>query len=73
MKSMVRCLLFVALGALAAGGDALLFAHSHLLRALTARWLELDAREGRRFVLGTAQAGVLGFERETRVLLRWGI
>jgi probable phosphoglycerate mutase len=59
--------------ALAAGGDVLLFAHSHVLRALTARWLELDAREGRRFVLATARMGVLGFERETRVVLRWGV
>jgi broad specificity phosphatase PhoE len=58
---------------LAAGGDVLLFAHAHVLRVLAARWLGLDAREGRRLVLGTARAGVLGFERETRVLLRWGI
>jgi probable phosphoglycerate mutase len=58
--------------AAAAGGDALLFAHAHLLRVLTARWLGLDPREGRRFVLGTTRAGVLGFERETRALLQWG-
>jgi probable phosphoglycerate mutase len=59
--------------ALAAGGDVLLFAHAHLLRVLSARWLGLDPREGRLFVLPTGSAGVLGFERETRVLLRWGI
>ena len=58
---------------LGAGGDVLVFAHAHVLRVLTARWLDLPAREGRRLVLGTARAGVLGFERETRVLLRWGI
>ena len=56
----------------AAGGDVLLFAHAHVLRVLAARWLGLEAREGRRFVLGTARAGVLGFERETRVMLQWG-
>ena len=59
--------------AVAAGGDALLFAHAHVLRVLAARWLGLGAREGRLLVLGTARAGILGFERETRVLLRWGI
>jgi len=59
--------------ALAAGGDALLFAHAHVLRVLAARWLGLGPREGQLLVLGTARAGVLGFERETRVLLRWGI
>lgn len=59
--------------ALTAGGEVLCFAHGHVLRVLTARWLGLHPREGRRFALGTAQAGVLGFERETRVLLRWGI
>jgi probable phosphoglycerate mutase len=59
--------------ALAAGGDVALFAHAHVLRVLTARWLGLDPREGRLFVLGTARLAVLGFERETRVLLRWAI
>jgi probable phosphoglycerate mutase len=59
--------------AIAAGGDVLLFAHAHLLRVLAARWLGLSSREGRLLVLGTARAGVLGVERETRVLLRWGI
>jgi broad specificity phosphatase PhoE len=59
--------------ALAAAGDVLLFAHGHVSRVLAARWLGLGPREGRLFALGTAQAGVLGFERETRVLLRWGI
>jgi len=59
--------------AVAAGGDVLLFAHAHLLRVLAARWLGLSSREGRLLVLGTARAGVLGVERETRVLLRWGI
>lgn len=59
--------------ALGAGGDVLLFGHAHMLRVLAARWLGLGAHEGRMFVLGTARAGILGFERETRVLLRWGI
>ena len=57
--------------AMAADGDAVLFAHGHVLRVLTARWLELDPREGRRFVLGTGTVSVLGWEHETRTLNRW--
>jgi probable phosphoglycerate mutase len=54
-----------------AGGDTALFAHGHVLRVLTARWLELDPSEGRRFLLATAGVGVLGHERETSVIVRW--
>jgi broad specificity phosphatase PhoE len=52
-------------------GDALLFAHGHLLRVLTARWLGLAAREGALFALGTATIGILGWERATRVIETW--
>jgi broad specificity phosphatase PhoE len=54
-----------------AGGDALAFAHGHLLRVLTARWLEMEPAAGARFQLGAGALGVLGFEREVRVLQRW--
>jgi broad specificity phosphatase PhoE len=54
-----------------AGGDALLFGHGHLLRALTARWLDLPASDGRHFALATATVSVLGWERETPVVERW--
>jgi probable phosphoglycerate mutase len=57
--------------ALAAGGDVALFAHGHLLRVLGARWLGLDPTDGRLFVLSPATLSVLGYERETRVFLRW--
>ena len=57
--------------ALAADGDTLLFAHSHLLRELGARWIGLAADGGGKFVLGTATVSTLGFERERRVLKRW--
>jgi probable phosphoglycerate mutase len=57
--------------ALAADGDALLVAHGHVLRVLAARWLEQPAAFGARLRLRTGGVGVLGFERETRVLLRW--
>ena len=43
----------------------------HVLRVLTARWLGLDAREGRHFVLGTGTLSVLGWERDTPAIVRW--
>jgi broad specificity phosphatase PhoE len=52
-------------------GDALAFAHGHILRVLTARWLEMDAAAGARFALAAGAIGVLGHERETQVLSRW--
>jgi broad specificity phosphatase PhoE len=52
-------------------GDAALFAHGHLLRVLTARWLGLDPEAGALFALGTGTLSVLGFERETHVIRRW--
>ena len=48
-----------------------LFAHAHILRILAARWIGLEARGGRLFVLGTGSVSVLGWERETRVIQRW--
>ena len=57
--------------ALAAQGDTLVFAHSHLLRTLGARWIGIGPEGGGKLVLGTAAVSVLGFERERRVLKRW--
>jgi probable phosphoglycerate mutase len=48
-----------------------LFAHAHILRILAARWVGLEARDGALFGLGTGSLSVLGWERETRVILRW--
>jgi broad specificity phosphatase PhoE len=55
----------------AASGEALAFAHGHILRVLTARWLGMDAAAGARFALAAGGVGVLGYERETEVLRRW--
>ena len=52
-------------------GDVVLFAHGHLLRILAARWLDLPPDRGRSLALSTGSLGVLGYERETPVLLEW--
>lgn len=48
-----------------------LFAHAHILRILAARWLGLEATGGKLFAFGTGAVSVLGFERETRVVVHW--
>ena len=55
----------------AADGDALVFAHGHLLRVLAARWLGLEPEAGRLFALDPATLSTLGWERETAVVERW--
>jgi len=55
----------------AGAGDALAFAHGHVLRALTARWLDLSIRDGRLFELATATISILGWEREQPTIERW--
>ena len=55
----------------AQSGNAIVFAHGHFLRVLTARWCELAPVEGQRFVLDPATLSLLGWERETPALLRW--
>jgi broad specificity phosphatase PhoE len=52
-------------------GDVALFAHGHVLRVLTARWLGLDPDAGALFKLDTGTVSALGYERETRVITRW--
>jgi broad specificity phosphatase PhoE len=52
-------------------GDVAVFAHGHLLRILTARWLGMAAVGGRHFVLGTATISVLGHEHGNRVVVVW--
>jgi broad specificity phosphatase PhoE len=54
-------------------GDALVFAHGHVLRVLTARWLEMEVAAGARFRLEAGSLGVLGYERETSVVEGWSV
>jgi probable phosphoglycerate mutase len=55
----------------AVAGDVALFAHGHLLRVLGARWIGLSPVGGALFALSTAGVCVLGYERETAVLVGW--
>jgi broad specificity phosphatase PhoE len=52
-------------------GDAAVFAHGHVLRVLTARWLGLGPEQGALFKLDTGTLSALGYERETRAITRW--
>jgi probable phosphoglycerate mutase len=54
-----------------AGGDALAFAHGHILRVLTARWLRMEVAAGAHFALRAGGVGLLGYERQTEVLSGW--
>ncbi|MCP3936728.1 MAG: histidine phosphatase family protein [Actinomycetia bacterium] len=49
-------------------GVDVVFAHGHSLAVFIARWLGLDAIEGRRFKLATATVSLLGHHRDDRVL-----
>ncbi len=54
-----------------AGGDTLCVAHGHILRVLTARWVQLPPVGGRIFFLSPGSMSLLGWERETPVVEVW--
>ncbi|HLI57574.1 MAG TPA: histidine phosphatase family protein [Actinomycetota bacterium] len=54
-----------------APGDVALFAHGHVLRILTARWLRLAPDGGRCFAFSPAAIGLLGYEHADSVIVHW--
>lgn len=54
-----------------AAGDVLVFAHGHLLRVLTARWIGLGPASGGLFELATATLSILGWDRESPSIELW--
>lgn len=57
----------------AVDGDVLLVSHGHLLRVLTARWLQMPAVLGQRFFLATGSPSELGYEHDWTVMCQWNI
>jgi broad specificity phosphatase PhoE len=55
----------------AVAGDALVFAHGHVLRVLAARWLELPPEQGRLFVLDPGTVSTLGYEHDSPAIRLW--
>ena len=45
-------------------GDVLLFSSAHFLRVFAARWLGLEPRAGKYFVLGTGSLSEMGYEHD---------
>jgi probable phosphoglycerate mutase len=56
-----------------ADGDVALVAHGHVLRVLTARWLQLAPEHGALFAMPAGRVGVLGFEHDRPVLTAWAL
>ena len=59
--------------AIPAQGEALLFSHGHILRALAAMWLGRPPQDGRMLLLGTATVSVLGWEHGAPAVQRWNV
>jgi broad specificity phosphatase PhoE len=58
---------------LLAGGDVALVAHGHVLRVLTARYLQLEPSDGKLFRLDTGTVSTLGDEHGEPVVLSWNV
>jgi probable phosphoglycerate mutase len=52
-------------------GDAIAFAHGHILRVVAARWIGLGVSGGARLRLSPGTISVLGHEHEYEVISRW--
>lgn len=58
---------------LLSAGDVALVSHGHMLRVLTARWLDLEPAAGRLFRLDTGTLSLLGLEHGEPVILSWNV
>ena len=58
---------------LLADGDVALVAHGHVLRILTARYLQLAPSDGKLFRLDTGTLSTLGQEHEGPVMVSWNV
>jgi probable phosphoglycerate mutase len=58
---------------LLAEGDVALVAHGHVLRVLTARWLQHDPDDGRLYRLDTGTFSTLGTEHGYPVIMTWNV
>ena len=58
---------------LLAAGDVVLVAHGHVLRVLTARYLELPPVDGKLFALNTGTISTLGTEHDEPVISTWNV
>jgi broad specificity phosphatase PhoE len=58
---------------LLADGDVALVAHGHVLRVLTARYLQLEPSDGKLFRLDTGTVSTLGHEHGVPVILSWNV
>ncbi len=54
-----------------AGGAVALVAHGHILRILTATWLNLPPSEGKHFMLDTSTISILSHEHEIPAVKIW--
>jgi probable phosphoglycerate mutase len=54
-------------------GNVALVAHGHILRVLTARWLQLESFQGRLFRLDTGTISTLGTEHGEPVITSWNV
>jgi probable phosphoglycerate mutase len=55
----------------AVGGDAVVFAHGHVLRVVGARWASEPPAFGSRLMLSTASLSTLGWEHGVQALTVW--
>jgi broad specificity phosphatase PhoE len=54
-------------------GDVVLVAHGHVLRVLTARYLQLPPADGKLFRLDTGTLSSLGTEHDEPVITTWNV